>query len=280
MAVVNVTPDSFSDGGRWFDHEAAVRHGRELIADGADIVDVGGESTRPGASRVSEEEELRRVIPVIRQLATEPAVRDGRVAISVDTMRSAVAREAVQAGAQLINDVAGGLADPQMIPTAAELGVGYLLMHWRGHSADMQSLATYDDVVAEVCAELTQQADRAIEAGIAADRLFLDPGLGFSKTGEHNWELLRHLDAITALGYPVVLGVSRKRFLGTLLADADGTPRPPDDRDDATAALTGWAAMHGVWAVRVHTVRANSDALAVLGRVGALRPPRPGPPDP
>jgi dihydropteroate synthase len=268
MAVVNVTPDSFSDGGLWFDHDAAVRHGQELIAEGADIIDVGGESTRPGASRVSEEEELRRVIPVIERLAAEPAVAAGRVGISVDTMRSAVARRAVQAGARLINDVAGGLADQQMIPTAAELGVGYLLMHWRGHSADMQALATYTDVVAEVCDELSGQAERAIAAGVDPSCLIVDPGLGFSKTGEHNWQLLRHLDAITGLGYPVLLGVSRKRFLGTLLASDDGEPRPPTGRDDATATLTGWAAKHGVWAVRVHSVRANLDTLEVLSELG------------
>jgi dihydropteroate synthase len=270
MGVVNVTPDSFSDGGDYFDHQAAVRHGLDLIADGSDIVDVGGESTRPGASRVSEDEELRRVMPVIEALAEHESVRNKKVALSVDTMRPSVVRRAIAAGAAMVNDVSGGKADPAMIPTAAELEVPYVLMHWRGHSVDMQSRATYNDVVADVCDELRRQADEALAAGIAAERLIIDPGFGFAKTGEHNWELLQHLDALTGLGHPLLLGVSRKRFLGSLLATPDGALRPPRERDEATAALTGWAAVRGIWGVRVHSVRPSRDTLAVLARLGAI----------
>jgi dihydropteroate synthase len=269
MGVVNVTPDSFSDGGQWFDTDAAVRHGLDLIAEGADIVDVGGESTRPGAVRVDEAEELRRTIPVITELAGHERVRAGTVAISVDTMRSSVARQAVAAGAGLINDVSGGRADPAMINTAAELAVPYLLMHWRGHSSDMQALARYTDVAVEVRDELSRQVETAVAAGIRPDRLVLDPGLGFSKTGEHNWELLRRLDVLMELRLPLLLAASRKRFLGTLLAGPDGGPRPADERDDATAALTGWAGTRGLWGVRVHRVRPSRDTLAVLDRLGA-----------
>ena len=267
IGVINVTPDSFSDGGSYFDHEAAVRHGRELIAEGADIIDIGGESTRPGAVRVDPEEELRRTIPVIRELAGDESVRDGRVAISVDTMRARTAEKAYEAGARLINDVSGGQADPAMIPVAAGLGCAYVQMHWRGHSADMQSRAHYADVVAEVRDELARLADTAIAAGIAEDRLILDPGFGFAKTGDHNWELMQHLDVLHGLGRPLLFAASRKRFLGTLLADPDGTPRPPMGRDDATAALTTWAALQRMWAVRVHTVRASRDAIAVVERL-------------
>lgn len=273
MGVVNVTPDSFSDGGSFFDHDAAVRHGRELIAEGADIIDVGGESTRPGAVRVDPDEELRRTVPVITELAAEPAVREGRTAISVDTMRSRTAREAYNAGARLINDVSGGQADPDMIPTAADLGCAYVQMHWRGHSIDMQSRAHYVDVVTEVRDELARLADRALAAGIAEDRLVLDPGFGFAKTGDHNWELMQHLDVLTGLGRPLLFAASRKRFLGTLLAAPDGTQRPPRGRDDATVALTTWAALHGLWAVRVHTVRASRDAVAVVQRLCTAGPP-------
>lgn len=267
MGVVNVTPDSFSDGGDWFDHAAAIRHGQELIADGADLIDVGGESSRPGALRVDEPEELRRVLPVITALAATPEVRSGQVAISVDTMRSSVAREAVAAGAGLINDISGGQADAAMIPTAAELGCAYVLMHWRGHSADMQSRAHYDDVAVEVRQELSRQLEHALAAGVAAEQLILDPGVGFSKTGEHNWELLQRLDELEPLGRPLLLGLSRKRFLGTLLASSDGAPRAAKERDDASAALTGWAAQHGVWGVRVHTVRPSRDTIAVVDRL-------------
>ncbi len=277
MGVVNVTPDSFSDGGDFFDTDAAVRHGIELIAEGADIVDVGGESTRPGATRVDQAEELRRIVPVLQALGQHEQVRAGTVALSVDTMRAEVARQAVAAGARLINDVSGGQADPDMVPTAAELAVPYLLMHWRGHSADMQTRAHYRDVAAEVRDELSRQIDLVLAAGVRADRLVLDPGIGFAKTGEHNWELLRHLDLVTGLGLPMLLAVSRKRFLGTLLAGAGRAPRPARERDDATAALTGWAALHGVWGVRVHRARPSRDTLAVLGRLADGGPGMDGP---
>jgi dihydropteroate synthase len=260
IGVVNVTPDSFSDGGRWFDHDDAVRHGTQLLADGADIVDVGGESTRPGAGRTSVAEETRRVLPVVEALVAAGAV------VSVDTMRPAIAREAVAAGAALVNDVSGGQADAEMIPTVAELGVPYVCMHWRGHSGDMQSKAVYGDVVAEVVAELRAQADQCRAGGIAADQLILDPGIGFAKTGEHNWQLLRRIDELGALDLPLLFGASRKTFLGRLLGSA-GQPRPADERDDASLALTTLLAARGIWGVRVHTVRPHRDAVAVVSRL-------------
>lgn len=264
MGVVNVTPDSFSDGGQWFEPSAAIEHGSTLLAEGADILDVGGESTRPGAVRPDQAEELRRVIPVITELTARGAV------VSVDTMRAEVARLAVESGAQLINDVSGGRADPQMLATVAELKVPYLCMHWRGHSADMQSRAVYRDVVAEVITELTTQVEAALDAGIAADQLILDPGFGFAKTGDHNWELLQRLDELAAgLKLPLLIGISRKNFLGTLLA-VDGIPRRATGRDDASVALTTLLARASVWGVRVHTVRSHRDAIAVVDRMGVV----------
>lgn len=261
MGVVNVTPDSFSDGGEWLDPDDAIAHGLELLAEGADLVDVGGESTRPGAVRPTQEVELARVIPVIRALSAAGGI------VSVDTMRSEVAERAVAAGARAINDVSGGRADPQMLATVARLGVPYVCMHWRGHSADMQSRAVYADLAAEVVAELSQQVEAALAAGIRADRLILDPGFGFAKTGEHNWELLNHLDDLDALGYPILYGLSRKAFLGTLLAGPDGRPRPARDRDDASLALSALLVQRRVWAVRVHRVRSTRDAIAVVERM-------------
>jgi dihydropteroate synthase len=261
MGVVNVTPDSFSDGGELLDPDVAVRHGLRLLTAGADLVDVGGESTRPGAERVSEAEELRRVLPVVERLAAAGAV------VSIDTMRSAVAQAAVAAGAQLVNDVSGGLADPDMLDVVAQAEVAYVAMHWRGHSADMQSLARYDDVVAEVCDELLARRDAAVAAGIDAERLLLDPGLGFAKTAEHSWALLRQLPALVELGSPLLVGASRKGFLGALLADSDGTPRPAAERDDATAAVSVLAAQAGAWAVRVHRARSSADAVRVVAAV-------------
>ncbi|WP_285777995.1 dihydropteroate synthase [Microtetraspora sp. NBRC 13810] len=257
MGVVNVTPDSFSDGGQWFDEDAAVRHGLELVRQGADIVDVGGESTRPGAARVSLEEELARVTPVIRALVAE------RVTVSVDTMRAEVAEAAVAAGARLVNDVSGGLADPAMPRVVAATGVPYVVMHWRGHSHDMQSRAIYTDVVTEVREELAKRVDLVLAEGVAESQIVLDPGLGFAKQGEHNWELLARLDRLAALGYPLLIGASRKRFLGRLLAAPDGTPRPFSHSDDATAAVTALAAQAGAWCVRVHQVGPNADAVRV-----------------
>jgi dihydropteroate synthase len=260
MGVVNVTPDSFSDGGEWFEPEAAIAHGHDLIAQGADIVDVGGESTRPGAARPSVAEELRRVLPVVRALT-------GACCVSVDTMRAEVAAAAIDAGARLVNDVSGGRADSAMLPLVAEAGVPYVCMHWRGHSEDMQSRARYADVVADVVTELTEQLAEAEGAGIASDRLIIDPGLGFAKTGEHNWQLLRRLADLEALGRPLLVGVSRKAFLGSLLAGADGTPRPAKRRDDATIALTFALASRPIWGVRVHGVQASRDAIAVADRL-------------
>ncbi len=261
VGVLNVTPDSFSDGGRWFDPDAALAHGLELAAQGADLVDVGGESTRPGAERVGTAEELRRVLPVVRALAPLTYV-------SVDTMRAEVAAAALEAGAHLINDVSGGQADPAMLGLIADAQVPYILMHWRGHSTSMQSRAVYADVVREVVSELADQVAQAERAGIAPDRLILDPGFGFAKTGEHNWELLQRLDELDQLERPLLIGVSRKAFLGTLLADETGRPRPARQRDDATTALTFALARHRVWGVRVHSVRPSRDAIAVAQRLG------------
>ncbi len=266
MGVVNVTPDSFSDGGRWFDTDAAVRHGLELARAGADLVDVGGESTRPGAVRVDLEEELRRVVPVVRALA------DDGVAVSVDTMRAQVAEAALDAGAALLNDVSGGRADPRMVPLAAEREVPLVLMHWRGHSERMQDLTTYHDVVPDVVAELSASVEAAVAAGVAPERVVVDPGLGFSKTGAQNWSVLAELDAFTALGHPVLVAASRKRFLGELLAAPDGTLRPTDGREAATLALTTLAAQAGAWAVRVHEVGPSVDAVRVVARVGQEAP--------
>ncbi len=260
MGVVNVTPDSFSDGGLWFDSSAAVEHGLELVEAGADLVDVGGESTRPGAERPSLDEELARVLPVVAALAKGDAV------VTVDTMRAGVARSAVEAGAVAVNDVSGGLADPDMLPTVVELGVPYLAMHWRGHSTSMQDRATYADVVAEVRAELRARVDAASAAGLPRQRLALDPGLGFAKTPDHNWQLLTALQSLHELGQPLLVGASRKSFLGELLADDDGERRPADQRDDASAAVSALCAAAGVWCVRVHDVRRSLDAVKVASR--------------
>ncbi|MEU3494701.1 dihydropteroate synthase [Kitasatospora cineracea] len=259
MGVVNVTPDSFSDGGMWLDPAKAVAHGLDLVARGADLVDVGGESTRPGAVRVTEAEELRRVVPVVTELA-----RAG-VVVSVDTMRAGVAAAAVAAGARVVNDVSGGLADPEMAGVVADTGAPFVVMHWRGQSADMDALAVYGDVVADVVRELTVRVEELLGAGVKQEQLILDPGLGFAKTGAHNWALLGRLDALTALGRPVLVAASRKRFLGTLLADPEtGELRPARQRDDATAAVSVLSAKAGAWAVRVHDVSGTADAVRVV----------------
>jgi dihydropteroate synthase len=262
MGVVNVTPDSFSDGGQWFGADAAIKHGLDLVARGADIVDVGGESTRPGAQRVPADEELRRIGPVVTEL-----VRAG-VPVSVDTMRAEVAEVAVGQGAVLVNDVSGGLADPQMPRLVAAAGVSYVVMHWRGHSREMYARAVYADVVSEVRDELTERIDAVVAAGVDPDRIVVDPGLGFGKRPEHNWPLLTALPGLGQLGgrtFPVLIGASRKRFLGLLLAGPDGTPRPFDGSDAATVAVSALAAAAGAWCVRVHQVPANADAV----RIGA-----------
>jgi dihydropteroate synthase len=246
MGILNVTPDSFADGGLHYDTELAIARGMEMIDEGVDIIDVGGESTRPGADRVSEDEEQARVLPVIRALA------ESKVAISIDTMRASTARLAVAAGASIVNDVSGGAADPDMFATVADLGCKYTLMHWRGHSKDMNSLAIYGDVVADVIEEVTVQLDKALAAGIKREDIILDPGIGFAKDSEHNWEILNRIEEFVALGYPVLIGHSRKRFLG-----GDN----PDGREEATVAVTQSLVGKGIWAVRVHGVKANVEVV-------------------
>jgi dihydropteroate synthase len=265
MGVLNVTPDSFSDGGRYADLDAAVAHAHEMVAAGADLIDVGGESTRPGADRVDAAEEARRVLPVIQRLAQDEIV------ISVDTYRAAVAELAVAAGARVVNDVSGGLGDPDMARVVADARCPWIVMHWRGHSADMAALATYDDVVTDVRAELLARVEDALAAGVEDSQLVLDPGLGFAKRAEHNWALLAHLEAFTGLGLPVLLGASRKSFLGSLLAGADGAARPIRDRENATTALTMFAALNGAWGVRVHDVRPSVDAALTASAIRRAR---------
>lgn len=259
MGVLNVTDDSFSDGGRYLDPDKAVAHGLALAADGADIVDVGGESTRPGATRVDARVEASRVVPVVKELSSQG------ITVSIDTMHADVARAALCSGARIVNDVSGGRADPAMAPLLAEAKVPWVLMHWRSVSAQRPHAAPdYRDVVAEVRAELLASVDAAVSAGVEPAQLMIDPGLGFAKTGQHNWALLHALPRLVATGIPVLLGASRKRFLGTLLAGPDGSPRPPDGRETATAVISALAALHGAWGVRVHDVRATVDALKVV----------------
>lgn len=264
MGVLNVTADSFSDGGRYLDTGAAVAHALELRDAGADLIDIGGESTRPGAVRIDPDTERKRVLPVIRELSAAGLV------VSVDTMRAVVAAAAVEAGAAVINDVSGGRADPDMAAVVADLEVPWILMHWRS-SADYvhtagTTITSYDDVVADVSSELLRQVERAVAAGVSTDALVLDPGLGFAKTAAHNWQLLRALPRLVGLGFPLLIGASRKRFLGSLLADAAGEARLPRERDVATATISALAARDGVWGVRVHDVRATVDALATVAR--------------
>lgn len=252
MGILNVTPDSFSDGGEYFDAKKAIARGLEMLEEGATIIDVGGESTKPGAERVSMDEELTRVIPVIHALAKTGAM------VSVDTMRAEVAALAVTAGARIINDVSGGLADPAMHATAAALKTQYICMHWRGQSKDMDSLAVYGDVVNEVIHELTKQVAAALLAGIEPTKLVIDPGLGFAKNSEHNWEILRNIDKFKELGFPILVGGSRKRFLGG---------KEPADRESASIALTTWLATKHIWGVRTHTVKPHVDAIRLIGQV-------------
>ena len=247
MGILNVTPDSFADGGRHHEFDAAVKRGLEMVAEGVDIIDVGGESTRPGADRVSQEEEIARTIPVITELAKH------RATISIDTMRASTARAAVKAGAAIINDVSGGLADDAMLQIAAELKVPYIAMHWRGQSKDMNSKAVYGDVVNEVIAELNERIDAALDAGIHKNKLIIDPGIGFAKDAEHNWAIIDAIDRFVAMGYPVLVGASRKRFLG---GDS------PDQREQATIELTKRLGTTGVWAVRVHSVKPHKEVLS------------------
>lgn len=274
MGVLNVTADSFSDGGRYLDADAAIAHGLELIEQGADLIDVGGESTRPGSVRVDPGLEAERVVPVIGELAARG------VTVSVDTMRAPVAAAAIRAGAAIVNDVSGGRADADMARVVADAGLPWILMHWRpaGDSTDRRfthrsgDVDGYRDVVAEVSGELLAQVDAAVSAGVDADRLILDPGLGFAKTAEHNWALLNALPTITGLGFPVLVGASRKRFLGALLR-RDGADRPPAGRDVATASVSALSAAAGAWGVRVHDVASSRDAVAVAAawRTGGSR---------
>ncbi|WP_280762987.1 dihydropteroate synthase [Prescottella agglutinans] len=261
MGVLNVTVDSFSDGGRFLDRDVAVEHGLNLHRLGVDIVDVGGESTRPGAVRVDPEVEAARVAPVIAALAAEG------VTVSVDTMRASVAQAAIEAGVSIVNDVSGGRADADMARVVADAGVPWILMHWRpaGEFVHAGGSTHYDDVVRDVRDELMVQVDAAVAAGVDPKALVLDPGLGFVKQPDHNWQLLHRLPELVELGFPVLIGASRKRFLGSLLADADGTVRPPAGREVATAVISALAATHGAWGVRVHDAQASLDAIAVAG---------------
>jgi dihydropteroate synthase len=260
MGVLNVTPDSFSDGGRFNDPDIAINHALQMIQDGADIIDIGGESTRPGSDRISVQEELNRVLPIISALA------ESSVAISIDTMRPEVAKEAVAAGACMVNDVSGGKADPEMLGFVASLETPYILMHWRGPSNVMNSLTDYQDVVVDVTREISQQVDVAVASGIARDRIAIDPGIGFAKTVDQNWPILKHLDVLEELGLPILMGASRKKFLGELLAK-DGVARDSDQRESATTAISTLMAYRGLWAVRVHDVKSSSDAIAVVDRI-------------
>jgi dihydropteroate synthase len=288
MGVVNVTPDSFSDGGTWLDPDKAIAHGLELASQGADIIDVGGESTRPGAQRIPVRDELQRVMPVVTALAEAGAV------VSIDTMRAEVAGQALAAGARMVNDVSGGLADADMAGVVAEAGVPYVVMHWRGHSADMYGPAVYTDVVSEVRRELGRRLEAVIAAGVDPGSIILDPGLGFAKLAEHNWTLLAHLGQVArqegyAEPFPVLVAASRKGFLGKLLAGPDGRPRSFATSDDATIAVTALAVAAGAWCVRVHMVPGNLDAVQVATRwraefaaagAAAAGDDPPGPPEP
>ena len=269
MGIVNVTPDSFSDGGRWDTTERAVAHGLELLGDGADVLDIGGESTRPGATRPLVAEELDRVVPVIRELVAAGAT------VSVDTMRAEVAEAALAAGAGIVNDVSGGLADPRILEVVAERGATYVAMHWRAHADRMRDFTDYspDGVVATVRRELGERLDAVLAAGVARERVVLDPGLGFAKTADQNWQLLAFLDVLEPLGCPLLVGASRKSFLGSLLAH-EGAPRPVDEREHAHAALVALLAVRGVDSLRVHDVRATRDALAVAEAMSLREPGR------
>lgn len=259
MGVVNVTDDSFSDGGRYLDPARAVAHAAALVADGADIIDVGGESTRPGAVRIDPAVETARIAPVVKELAGQG------VTVSIDTMHASVAAVALDNGAGIVNDVSGGRADPDMARVVARAGVPWVLMHWRSVGADRpHDVPRYRDVVGEVRDELMSAVDAAVGAGVDPRNLIIDPGLGFAKTPADNWLLLHALPEFVAAGFPVLVGASRKRFLGALLAGTDGSPRPPDGRETATAVVSALAGLNGAWGVRVHDVRSSVDALKVV----------------
>lgn len=257
MGVLNVTPDSFSDGGSHFEVTSAIAHGIKMQHEGADVIDVGGESTRPGSTRIDAQEELHRVLPVVSALVA------AGVHVSIDTMRAEVARECVIAGACIVNDVSGGLADQAMYAAVAQLDVPYVIMHWRGHGSVMNSLASYADVSAEVFSEINERLVAATAAGVNPEAIIIDPGLGFSKEPDDNWQVLNQLAGLVDLGYPVLIGASRKRFLGSLLAASTGEPRDLAERDAATNAISAIAAATGVWGVRVHNVQSAVDAVLV-----------------
>jgi dihydropteroate synthase len=260
MGVVNVTADSFSDGGRFLNPDRAVEHGLALSAEGAAVIDVGGESTRPGAVRIEPSVERARIVPVVKELAAQG------ITVSVDTMHAEVAQSALDSGAAIVNDVSGGRADPDMARVVAQAGIPWVLMHWRSvGEGQSHEVPRYRDVVAEVRDGLLSAVDAAVSAGVDPSRLIIDPGLGFAKTAQHNWALLNALPEFVGTGIPVLVGASRKRFLGSLLASADGTPRSPDGRETATAVISALSVLHGAWGVRVHDVRASVDALKVVG---------------
>ena len=253
MGILNVTPDSFADGGKHFTLTHALARAEQMVAEGVDIIDVGGESTRPGAERVPAEEESRRVLPVLKEV-----IKLG-VPVSIDTTRASLAFEAISVGASYINDVSGGLADSKMPTLIASSQVRYIAMHWRAHSAEMMAHTNYEDVVIDVQRELRERVDSLISAGIDPKCLILDPGIGFSKTSEQNWELLRNLTQLQELGFPLLIGASRKRFLGEHLK--------PEEREDASVAVTSFCAAQGVWAVRTHTVKPHKDAIAQVAKL-------------
>jgi dihydropteroate synthase len=260
MGVINVTPDSFSDGGLFLDSKVAIAHAQQMLLDGVDIIDIGGESTRPGSERISAQEEMDRVLPVISEMAKTDAI------LSIDTMRAEVAKAAMSAGAHMINDVSGGKADPEMLEYVAKTTSPYILMHWRGPSNIMNTLTNYDDVVRDVTMEIHAQVEVAVTAGISRDRIVIDPGIGFAKTVEQNWPILKHLDALDELGLPILMGASRKKFLGELLA-RNGEARVTEERESATTAISTLMALRQTWAVRVHDVKASRDAIAVVERL-------------
>ena len=260
MGVINVTPDSFSDGGLFLDSKVAIAHAKQMLLDGVDIIDIGGESTRPGSERISAQEEIDRVLPVISEMAKTEAI------LSIDTMRAEVAKAAMSAGAHMINDVSGGKADPEMLVYVAQLTAPYILMHWRGPSNIMNTLTNYDDVVRDVTMEISAQVEVAVAAGISRDRIAIDPGIGFAKTVEQNWPILKHLDILDELGLPILMGASRKKFLGELLAK-NGEARVMEERESATTAISTLMALRQTWAVRVHDVKATRDAIAVVERL-------------
>jgi len=259
MGIINVTPDSFSDGGESAGTESAVMRGIQMIREGVDIIDIGGESTRPGAPRVSPEEEKARVLPVLRGLADYDTV------LSIDTMRAEVAEEAIAAGASIVNDVSGGLADGDMARLIADVRVPYVVMHWRGFSDSMQKQALYEVTAKEVRRELADRIEKLTKAGVEIDQLILDPGLGFAKEPDHNWDVLQAIESFEKLQRPLLVGASRKRFLGTLLNDGEGD-RDVKEREAATIAVTTMLAERKVWGVRVHNVRDSRDAIAVVSR--------------